>query len=155
MRAKHLIAVALLLASPPAATHAQTLAADWSSFTGGGGAATAGVYTVTGTISQPATPRLNSSDFKIDGGRWSIIAAIQEPGAPRLSVRATQTNTVVVSWPLTWQGFQLQEKPDVTVTNWTNVATRPTIALTWEKQGHKQVVVPTPVGKRFYHLKKM
>jgi hypothetical protein len=41
---------------------------------------------LTGTIGQPDAGRLNSSDFTIDGGFWSIVAAIQEPGVPLLSV---------------------------------------------------------------------
>jgi hypothetical protein len=87
--------IAFLMAAAVTVARAQNYGVDWSSITGGGGSITAGVYTITGTIGQPETGRLNSSDFTIDGGFWSIVAAIQEPGAPLLSVRFTQTNTVV------------------------------------------------------------
>ena len=101
--------ITFLIAATVAVARAQNFGVDWSTIAGGGGTSTAGVYTITGTIGQPDAARLNSSDFTIDGGFWSIVAAIQEPGAPLLSVRFTQTNTVVVSWPMTWPGFALLE----------------------------------------------
>ena len=138
----------------PILARAQAYDLNWSTIDGGGGTCTAGVYTVTGTIGQPDAGRLNSSDFTIDGGFWSIVAAIQEPGAPKLSVRFTQTNTVVVSWPVTWPGFVLLENPDANTTNWVKVATQPVIVATGESTADKQVVVASPIGKRFYRLRK-
>ena len=126
----------------------------WSTIDGGGGTSTAGVYTVTGTIGQADAGRLNSSDFTIDGGFWSIVAAIQEPGAPALSVRSTRTNTIVVSWSMTWPGFALLENSDLNTTNWVQVTTPPVIVVTSQTTADKQVVVPTPTRKRFYRLKK-
>jgi hypothetical protein len=146
--------IAFLMAAAVTVARAQNYGVDWSSITGGGGSITAGVYTITGTIGQPETGRLNSSDFTIDGGFWSIVAAIQEPGAPLLSVRFTQTNTVVVSWPITWPGFVLLENPDLNTTNWVQVITPPVVAVTSQTTAEKQVVVPTPMGKRFYRLRK-
>jgi hypothetical protein len=148
------IAIAVLSAAVLTVTHAQTPALDWSTVPGGGGTSTAGVYTMTGTIGQPDAGRLNSSDFTIDGGFWSIIAAIQEPGAPLLSVRYTQTNTVLVSWPMTWPGFALLQNSDSNTTNWVPVATPPIVVVTSRTTAEKHVVVPTPIGKRFYRLQK-
>ena len=146
--------VAFLLATGASIAHAQTYAVNWSTIAGGGGTSTASVYTITGTISQPTTARVNSSGFTIDGGFWSIVATIQEPGAPVLSVRHTQTNTVVVSWPMTWPGFALLENPDLNTTNWVQVVTPPVVVVTSQTTAEKQVVVPTPTGKRFYRLSK-
>ena len=146
--------IALVLATAAGIAHAQNYAVDWSTVPGGGGTSTAGVYTITGTIGQPDVGRLNSSDFTIDGGFWSIVAAIQEPGAPLLSVRLTQTNTVVVSWPITWPGFVLLENLDLNGTNWVQVTTPPVVVVTSQTTAEKHVVVPTPIGKRFYRLKK-
>ena len=144
----------LLLSLAVCGVHAQDYSLDWSTIGGGGGTSTAGVYTVTGTIGQPAAGRLNSSDFTIDGGFWSIVAAIQQPGAPLLSVRLTQTNTVVVSWPMTWPGFVLLETLDLNTPNWVQVTTPPVVVVTSQTTAEKQVVVPTPTGKRFYRLSK-
>jgi hypothetical protein len=146
--------IGLLLAAAVAVARAQNYAVDWSTITGGGGTSTAGVYTLTSTISQPTSARVNSSDFTIDGGFWCIVAAIQEPGAPLLSVRVTQTNSVVVSWPMTWPGFALLETSDLNTPNWVQVATPPAVVVTSRTTAEKQVVVPTPTGKRFYRLKK-
>ena len=68
------------MAAAVTVARAQDYGVDWSTIAGGGGTSTAGVYTVTGTIGQADAGRLNSSDFTIDGGFWSIVAAIQEPG---------------------------------------------------------------------------
>ena len=144
--------IAFLLAAAVTVARAQNYAIDWSTIAGGGGTSTAGVYTVTGTIGQADVGRLNSSDFTIDGGFWSIVAAIQEPGAPLLSVRLTQTNTVLVSWPMTWPGFVLLENPDLNSTNWVQVTTPPVVVVTSQTTAEKQVVVPTPTGQRFYRL---
>jgi hypothetical protein len=154
MNSRLAITIAFLLAAAVTAAHAQSYGVDWSTITGGVGTSTAGVYTVRGTIGQPDAGRLNSSDFTIDGGFWSIIAAIQEPGAPLLSVRHTQTNTVVVSWPMTWPGFALLQNSDLNTTNWVQVATPPVVVVTSQTTAEKHVVVPTPTGKRFYRLKK-
>ena len=154
MNSRLAITIAFLLAAAVTVARAQSYGVDWSTFAGGGGTSTAGVYTVTGSIGQADAGRLNSSDFTIDGGFWSIIAAIQEPGAPLLSVRHTQTNTVVVSWPMTWPGFALLQNSDLNTTNWVQVATPPVVVVTSQTTAEKHVVVPTPTGKRFYRLKK-
>ena len=146
--------IAFLMAAAVTVGRAQSYGVDWSTIAGGGGTSTAGVYTVTGTIGQADAGRLNSSDFTIDGGFWSIVAAIQEPGAPLLSVRLTQTNTIVVSWLITWPGFVLLENPDLNTTNWIQAATPPVVVVTGQTTAEKQVVVPTPTGKRFYRLSK-
>ena len=146
--------IAILMAAADTVARAQNYGVEWATVAGGGGTSTAGVYTVTGTIGQADAGRLNSSDFTIDGGFWSIVAAIQEPGAPLLSVRLTQTNTVVVSWPMTWPGFVLLENPDLNPKNWVRVATPPIVVVTSQTTAKKQVVVPTPTGKRFYRLSK-
>ena len=154
MNSRLAITIAFVTAAAATLARAQNYGVDWSTITGGGGTSTAGVYTVTGTIAQPDAGRLNSSDFTIDGGFWSIVAAIQEPGAPVLSVRVTQTNTVVVSWPMTWPGFVLLENPNVNTTNWVQVAAPPIVVVTSQTTAEKQVVVPTPTGMRFYRLRR-
>ena len=142
-----------LLLMVPLLACAQTYRLDTVGATSGGGTSTAGVYTLTGTIGQPALSRVNSRDFTIDGGFWSIIAAIQQPGTPFLSVRLTETNTVVVSWPITWPGFVLTESPDLNVPTWTDVTIAPVDVAVGEDRVDKQVIVQKPTGNRFYRLK--
>jgi len=101
---------------------AQEIRVAWHTIDGGGGTSTAGVYTITGTIGQPDAGRLHSPDFTIDGGFWSVVAAIQTPGAPLLSVRITETNAVLLSWAMDWPGFALEENSDLNTANWIPVA---------------------------------
>jgi hypothetical protein len=43
---------------------------------------------------------LNGGQFTLTGGFWSVIAAVQAEGAPLLSITRTETNSVVLSWPI-------------------------------------------------------
>ena len=78
-----------------------------------------------------------------------LVTADLTPGAPLLSIERTATNSVIVAWPDPSTGFELQQNPDLNPTNWVKVATLPTVV-----GGQKQVVVPVPVGNRFYRLQK-
>src|SRR5262245_2970480 len=87
----------------------QTYSIDWHTIDGGGGMSTGGGYSVSGTIGQPDAGAMRGGTYSIEGGFWAIVSAIQTPGAPLLSIRLTQTNTVVVSWPSPSIGFALQQ----------------------------------------------
>jgi len=128
-------------------------ALTWWTVDGGGGTSTGGVYTVTGTIGQPdAGPPAQGGGYSVVGGFWSIVAAVQMPGAPYLSVWRTATNTVVVSWPL------------VGAEGWVLEATNalPSLAGPWpaipppyQTNGpNLQFIEPAPLGHKFYRLHK-
>ena len=138
--------VLLLLLALPAS--AQNFAIDWFTIDGGGGASTGGVYSISGTIGQPDAGRMSGGNFSVDGGFWGIIAAVQTPGAPLLSITRSNSN-VIVSWPAPSTGFVLQENPVISTINWTDVGTSPTT-----NGPNLQVLVPSPLGNRFYRLKK-
>ncbi|MBK9138951.1 MAG: hypothetical protein IPM17_09350 [Verrucomicrobia bacterium] len=141
----------LALSGPPAAT--AQFALDWWTVDGGGGTSTGGVYSVTGTIGQlDAGPVVSGGPFTLIGGFWSVIAAVQTPGAPYLTVFRTVTNTVVVSWPLAGaEGWVLEA---------TNVL--PSVAAPWPvipppyptNGSNLQFIEPTPDGSKFYRLRK-
>jgi len=123
-------------------------AIDWHTIYGGGGTSTGGVYTVNGTVGQPdAGPRLSGGSYSVVGGFWSIYAAVQTPGAPRLSITRTATNSIVVSWPSSSAGFALQENSNLSMTNW--VGTSETLN---DDGTSKFIVVNPPAGNRFYRL---
>lgn len=123
---------------------------DWWTVDGGGGTSSGGVYSVSGTIGQPDAGKMSGGNFNLDGGFWGIIATVQTPGAPYLTITRTN-NTVVVSWPLPSDGWVLQATnvlPSVTVT-W------PQIPLPYQINGaNLQFTEPTPTGNRFYRLYK-
>jgi hypothetical protein len=87
---------------------AQTFTLDWFSIDGGGGKSTGGVYAVTGTIGQPDAGQMSGGQFVLQGGFWGVIAAVQTPGAPLLSISNSSGN-VTVSWPLPATDFLLEQ----------------------------------------------
>ncbi len=128
---------------------AQSYSVDWYSIDGGGGTSTGGVYSVAGTIGQPDAGHMSGGNYSLDSGFWGIIAAVQTPGAPFLSVSRTATNTVLVSWPYPSTGFGLQQNGAVSATGWAGVTNAPVqVGERW------QVIVQPPAGNRFYRLLK-
>jgi hypothetical protein len=128
--------------------HAQSFSIDWHKVAGGGGTSTGGVYSVSGTIGQHDAGQLSGGNYNLVGGFWGIIAAVQTPGTPVLTITRTATNSVVVSWPYPSAGFSLQQNSDLRTTSWTppaqSVSTNATI--NW-------IVVNPPVGNLYYRLK--
>ena len=122
---------------------------DWYTIDGGSGTSTGGVYSVTGTIGQPdAGPTMSGGNYSVVGGFWGIIAAVQSPGTPLLSITRTATNTVAVSWPSPSTGWTLQQNTNsIATVNWSNVLTAPL-----DDGTTKTVVVNPPTGSRFYRL---
>ena len=137
-----------LLASLP--TQAQTYSTDWSTVDGGGGTSTGGVYTVTGTVGQPDASTLSGGTYTLSSAFWGVVAAVQTPGAPWLTVTRTN-NTVIVSWPLTAGGWVLERTnalPQVSVP-W------PQVSPPYQTNGvNVQFTEPIAAGNRFYRLHK-
>jgi hypothetical protein len=111
----------LLLAVTSATVFSQSYSIDWFTIDGGGGTSTGGVYSVSGTIGQPDAGRMSGGNFTLDGGFWGIIAAVQTPGAPLLRVVLTPTNTVLVAWPASATGFNLQQQAVLGSLSWGSV----------------------------------
>ena len=123
---------------------------DWQTIDGGGGTSTGGVYSVTGTIGQPDAGAMSGGNYTLQGGFWGIIAAVQEPGAPLLTIFHTTTNTVVVSWPSPSTDWTLQQNTNsVSSVNWSNVT-----ATIQDDGTTKTLIVNPPTGNRFYRLNK-
>ena len=149
MSRKLVCGTALIVAAMALAAHAQSYSVNWFTIDGGGGTSTGGVYSVTGTIGQPDAGQLSGGNYSLDGGFWGVIAAVQMPGAPLLSVSLTTTNTVRVSWPYPSTGFALQQNGAMGTTNWVTVTNAP------EQAGQEwQLIVQPPSGNRFFRLLK-
>ncbi len=121
---------------------------DWSTIDGGGSSSTGGVYSISGTIGQPDTGAMSGGNFTLQGGFWAALAVVQTPGAPTLSIQATN-QTLVLSWPAPATGYVLQENPSLTTTNWTTVSNAPAVVV-----GEMRVTISSPLGNRFYRLSK-
>ena len=129
-------------------TSAQSYSIDWHTIDGGGGTSTGGVYSVNGTIGQPDVGKMAGGTYTLDGGYWGIIATVQTPGGPLLSLARTTTNTVAVFWPSPSTGFNLQVNTNgIASPNWSNVVTAPT-----DNGTTRTVEVSPPTGNRFYRL---
>ncbi|HWV98497.1 MAG TPA: hypothetical protein VNZ64_02275 [Candidatus Acidoferrum sp.] len=128
---------------------AQTYSIDWYKVAGGGGTSTGAQYVVSGTIGQhDAGGPMTGGNYSLTGGFWSLVAAIQTPGAPFLTVFHTPTNTVVISWPAPSTGFALQQNGDLRTTSWS-----PATGTFSVVNGQNQVIVSPPIGNQFYRLK--
>ena len=128
---------------------AQTYSIDWFTIDGGGGTSTGGVYSISGTLGQPDAGHMSAGNFTLDGGFWGILAALQSPGAPNLTIQLTATNTVMISWPSPSTGFNLQQNTDLTTATWVT----PSESVT-DNGTLKFIIVNPPAGNRFYRLSK-
>ncbi len=97
---------------------------------------------------KPDAGTMSGGNFTIDGGFWGVVAAVQTPGAPTLSIARTTTNTVAVSWPSPSAGFTLQQNTNgIGTVNWSNVVTAP-----MDNGTIKYFIINPPTGNRFYRL---
>jgi hypothetical protein len=97
----------------------QQYSVDWFTIDGGGGTSTGGVFSVSGTIGQPDAGRMSGGNYTLNGGFWGIIAVVQTPGAPLLSITRLGAS-VIVSWPSPSAGYSLQQNTNLNTTNWTS-----------------------------------
>ena len=94
----------------PAIGFSQPYSIDWYTIDGGGGTSSNGQYVVSGTIGQPDAGTMSGGSYSVTGGFWSLLAVVQTPGAPLLSIQRTATNTVLISWPVSSPAFNLQQE---------------------------------------------
>lgn len=139
-----LFGLALLL--PSARAQSTNYSISWHTIAGGGGNSSGGNYTVSGTIGQHATATLSGGGYSLIGGFWSIIAAIQTPGAPLLNV-SLAGKQATVSWPAPAPGFVLEESQNLTTGSWSVSSTTLTT-----NNGVISATVPAGSGYQFYRL---
>ena len=117
----------------------------------GGGVSTGGVYSVAGTIGQPAAGvALNGGPFTLGGGFWT---AVQTPGGPLLRITRDVSGGAVVSWPAPSTGWVLQQTTTLSsqpVIGWTDV-TLPAVIIA---NGQNTVTFTTANGIRYFRLRR-
>jgi hypothetical protein len=142
------LAVILLGFALARVAHAQSYAVDWSTIDGGGGTSTGGVYSVSGSIGQPDAGHMSGGNYSIDGGFWGIVAAVQTPDAPTLTVTHSG-NQVAVSWLSPSTGFVLQQNSNLANPNgWATSGYTIT-----DTNGLKSITLTSPAGNLFFRLK--
>ena len=142
---KLLLAFGLLL---PAVGFAQPYSIDWYTIDGGGGTSSNGQYVVSGTIGQPDAGTISGGNYSVTGGFWSLLAVVQTPGAPLLSIQLTTTNTALITWPVSSPAFNLQKNSALGTANWGSVTNVPAVV-----GGQNQVIIAPPAGNWYYRLK--
>ena len=133
-----------------AGARAQTFTISPSVIAGGGGTSTGGVFSVSGTIGQPAAGSMAGGNFAIQGGFWSSAVAVQTPGAPQLNIVRSGGN-YVITWADTGAGFALEVTTALQTlgTTWNNTGATPTLA-----NGTNTVTIAAQPGRFFYRLRK-
>ncbi len=138
----------LLLATTLAPeTRAQSFSIDWFAIAGGGGTSTGSVFSVNGTIGQPAATGspMTGGNYSLTGGFWALYA-VQTDGAPWLAISRTN-NAVMVYWSSTSTNWVLQQNASLSSANWTIVP-----ETIMDNGTLKYIIVNPPGGNRFYRL---
>ena len=135
--------LALALVAFAMQVEAQPYSIPWYKVAGGGGTSTNGQYSLSGTIGQhDAGGAMAGGNYSLTGGFWSLIAVVQTPGAPLLTITYAG-NQAVVSWPLPSTGWTLQTNSQVGTTPWGNY-TGPVV--------NNSVTNAPPKGNLFFRL---
>lgn len=123
---------------------------DWFTIDGGGGTSTNAQYSVSGTIGQPDAERMSGGQYSLTGGFWSLVAAVQTPSAPLLTITPNlQLSMVTLSWPWPSSGFTLQQNSNLANTNGWSAYTGPTST----NGTTRSVTIAPPTGNWYFRLK--
>lgn len=124
---------------------AQNYSIDWYKIAGGGGTSTSGVYSVSGTIGQHDAGTMTGGNYSLTGGFWSLVSAVQTPGAPPLCITHSG-NTVTVYWQNV-PGWSLQQNSDLAAPMAWSTATGLTTS-----NGTNYLNLTSPAGSLFFRL---
>ena len=104
---------------------------------------------MSGTLGQPdAGQTMSGGNYTVTGGFWSLLAIVQTPGAPLLTI-TNSGDSVIVSWPLSPGGFFLQQNGNVA-----NAAGWSTYGGTVStNNGVNSITIPPPLGNLFFRLR--
>src|SRR5262245_14178256 len=132
---------------------AQDFTLEASAISGGGGQSSSSDFELSATIGQVDAGSMSGGDFALDGGFWSIIAAVDTQGAPTLTISASG-NQVTISWPESGSaGFALEVANALAIppaaTTWTPVNATPQT-----NNGIESVQLFLAEGPQFYRLHK-
>jgi hypothetical protein len=145
-RSLHLTLLVLAWLASAQFASSQELNLNWWSLDGGGGVSSGGGYVLIGTIGQPDAGLMSGGPYALFGGFWNRMILPR----PLLAIRAGPNRTVVISWLEAWDGYELEESPDVQPGRWTPVVPRPVVV-----GDQKQVSLPLPPSgsMKFYRLR--
>src|SRR5687767_6517069 len=127
---------------------AQSYSIKWYTIGGAGGSSTGNVYAVAGTIGQYDAGWQSGGVYSMSGGFWSLAGALSADDAPTLCI-LPGARSVILAWPNSSTGFQLQQSPSLAAPAWTDVRTTPRVLGT-----ELQVAIPIQPGNQFFRLRR-
>jgi hypothetical protein len=124
---KILLTLALVMGSITA--HAQSYSITSRAIAGGGGISSGGAYAVTGAIAQPdASAASTGGTYSLSGGFLAQYMALQQTGAPHLTIRAVAGSNVQVVWGSNVPGWVLQSNTsELSPAGWVDVVGTPSV----------------------------
>jgi hypothetical protein len=141
--------ILIVCVTVPLAGLTQEFSMDWFKISGGGGSSTNSQYLISGTVGQPdANGPMAANNYSLTGGFWSLLAAVQTPGAPYLQLARTSSNSICVWWAVSDTSWELQATANLMTTGtfWT--------ACSYVTNGANCIYIESPsAGKKFYRLK--
>lgn len=139
------LACAMLLVSFLGSTSGQAQGFTIPRYTvgAGGGISTGGVFSVTGTVGQPAVGApMVGSGFQVTGGIWALPVAVQTTNAPTLTILAARPGEAQISWQPADTAWRLQESPALSPPAWVD-----------SPSGNiNPIVVPSTSPAKYYRL---
>ncbi len=141
-----LFALSLLF---PLAIRAQNYSIEWDIIAGGGGMATGGAYSVNSTAGEHvAGGSLAGGPYSLASGFWALYeVTTTTQGTPALTIFLTETNGLLLAWPVSPGNWTLQQNSDLSLGAWTSVTSAVNIV-----SGQNQVIIPVRTGNWFYRL---
>lgn len=147
---KRLLALILLIGSITA--QAQSYSITSRAIAGGGGTSSGGTYAVTGAIAQHDANAISSGgSYSLSGGFLGQYMALQQTGAPHLTIRATAGSNVQVVWGSSVPGWVLQSNTtELSPSGWVDVVGTPSVI------GPEQILqFAAGSGRVFFRLRKL
>lgn len=121
---------------------------DWYEIGASAGASGAGQFTVSGSLARVESgTTLQGGRFALTSGYWSFITVLQTPGAPRLMLSMRDLRTVTITWPVSPEGFALQQSAALNPPAWANVRETATVS-----EGFNRVDLTVANGSTFFRL---
>lgn len=111
-----------------------------------GGAGASKQHAIKGAAGAHDAMDYASRFFAISGGFWEIAG---EPKGPRLRIIASGRN-VLVAWPDSAAGFQLEQSDSLSPPSWTDIRVTPRVV-----GNEMQVILPLQAGPQFFRLRKL
>ena len=90
---------------------------------------------------------MTGGNYSLTGGFWSLIAVVQTPGLPNLTITFVGPNSVVVCWANTGS-YTLQQNSNLAGGSWATSGYTITTS-----NGTNSVTVTPPTGNLFFRLK--